>query len=168
MKLFLAAFVMMATVTFTACGDKDNDPEEQSYQASATFDILYSGQAVAAGATVEYALTAEEVSFDDCEVSLYVKNKSNATVQRVFKVELSDGPSSMANAPICYGQCTEHQLPYTSEAVAIAAGTTDSKPIQIHLYPSQHGDAHSGTYKVTVGKGANLEDPQVCFVKFIW
>ena len=167
MKLFLAAFVMMATVAFTACSEKDNDPKE-SYEASTTFDILHNGQAVAAGATVEHTLTAEEIRNDDAEVSLYVKNKSNATVQRVFKVELSDGPSSMANAPICYGQCTEHQLPYTSEAVAIAAGTTDSKPIQIHLYPSQHGDAHSGTYKVTVGKGANLEDPQVCFVKFTW
>lgn len=162
MKLFLAAFVMMATVSLVGCS---KDEEKTTYEASTTFDIIHNNQTVAAGATVEYTLGAEEF---DGEVSLFVKNKSTNTVQRVFKVELVEGPATMANAPICYGQCTEQHLPYTSEPAAIAAGATDAQAIQIHLWPDMHVDAHTGTYKVTVGNGANLEDPQVCFVKFNW
>jgi hypothetical protein len=43
-------------------------------------------------------------------------------------------------------------------------------PIIIHVYPGllEAPDAHTGTYKITVGKGASLEDPQVCFLKFNW
>jgi len=123
---------------------------------------------VAAGATVEYTLTQQEIDNDDSDAEFFVKNKTNATVQRVFKVELADGPATMGiDAPICYGVCEPHNLPYTSNAVDLASGT-DEKPIQIHLYPTFHGNAHTGTYKITVGKGAGLEDPQVFFLKFNW
>lgn len=172
-KMMMAAVMTMAMVGFVACKKDDDkktdEPEQQTYEESTTFEILYNGRAVAAGTTVEYTLTQEEIDLDDSDAKFFVKNKSNATVQRVFKVELYEGPASMKNdAPICYGtSCTAQNLPYTSDAVELDPGT-DEKAIQIHLYPSDHEDAHTGTYKVTVGKGANLEDPQVFFLKFNW
>ena len=171
-KMMMAAVMTMAMVGFVACSKDDDkktdEPQQQTYEESTTFEILYHGQAVAAGTTVEYTLTQEEINNDDSDAEFFVKNKTNATVQRVFKVELTEGPASMGTeAPICYGVCEPHNLPYTSNAVDLAPGT-DDKAIQIHLYPSFHEGAHTGTYKITVGKGANLEDPQVCFVKFNW
>ena len=170
-KYFMATIMMMSTLCFVACSkddDKKTDESTQPATASATFDILYMGRELEPFQTVYFNLTASEVETDDVEVSLYVKNKANTTMQRVFKVELVEGPTSMAiDAPICYGVCEPHNLPYTSNAVDLAPGI-DENPIQIHLYPSFHESAHTGTYKVTVGKGADLEDPQVCFVKFTW
>lgn len=170
-KYFMAAVITMAMVGFVACKkdeDKKTDEPQQEYTPSTTFDILYNGHAILEGAILEYPLSAEELANDDCDVEFFVKNKSNATVQRVFMVELAEGPASMGqNAPICYGVCEPHNLPYTSGAVNLAPGI-DEKPIQIHLYPSFHQGTHTGTYKITVGKGADLEDPQVCFVRFSW
>lgn len=171
-KMMMAAVMTMAMVGFVACkkdDDKKSDDSQQqeTYEESTSFEIIHNGQAVAAGATVEHTFTAEELDIDDADVALYVKNKTDNTLQRVYKVELAEGPSSMERAPICYGQCTDRFLPYTSEAVNLAPGT-DNTAIQIHLYPSSHGSAHTGTYKVTIGNGTNLEDPQVCFVKFNW
>lgn len=170
-KYFMAAVMMMGAMSFVACSKDDdkNTDEPQPVAASETFDILYMGRELEPGQMVYYNLTAEEVAGDDVEVSLYVKNKSNAAVQRVFKVELAEGPSSMGvDVPICYGVCESQTCPYTSPAVELAAGVADETPIMIHLYPSFHEGAHTGTYKVTVGNGVNLGDPQVCYVKFTW
>ena len=171
--MMMAAIMTMAMVGFVACkkddDNKTDEPEQQTYEESTTFEILHNGQALAAGATVDYTLSAEELANDDAEVGFFVKNKSNNSVQRVFKVELVEGPSSMAeHAPICYGVCEDLACPYTSGAITLAAGATDNQAIIIHLYPTMNGDAHTGTYKITVGKGAGLEDPQVCFLKFNW
>lgn len=162
---------MTATVSLIGCSkdeENENNNNQTTYEESNSFEIIYMNRELEAGETLNCNLTAEELEFDDAEVSLYVKNISSATAHRVYKVEFVEGPDSMKKVPVCYGQCTERDLPYTSDAVNLAAGQTDATPIQIHLYPSNHGDAHTGTYKITVGEGQSLSDPQVCFLKFSW
>jgi hypothetical protein len=44
----------------------------------------------------------------------------------------------------------------------------DPKPIQVHVYMGLHEGAHTGTYRITVGEGTSLANPQVCNIKFNW
>ena len=82
-KMMMAAVMTMAMVGFVACKKDDDkktdEPEQQTYEESTTFEILYNGRAVAAGTTVDYTLTQEEIDNDDSDAEFFVKNKSNAT-----------------------------------------------------------------------------------------
>lgn len=166
-KFFMAA-LMVATVGFIACSKDDDKKTDNSetYTESASYAIYYQGAALTAGQTINCTPTAAQIELQDAEVDIYMFNKTESTLNTCFKVELTEGPDTMKQMPVCYGVCETHQSPYTHEAIALAPGM-DSKPIQVHVYMDMH-NTNTGTYKITVGEGENLANPQVCFVKFTW
>lgn len=162
MKLFLAAFVMVATVSLTSCG---KDEEETAYEASTSYAIHYDGEVLKPGQTVKYTITDEDRATDEATVDFYIENLTQESLQTRFKVELVDGPDSMKELPVCYGQCKPVTCPYTSDVFSLAPGL-DTRALEIHCYPSMHQAGSKGTYKITVGKTGSMDDPQVFFLQF--
>ena len=161
----MAAAVMLASFSFVACG-KD-DEKENKYEESNSYAIYHEGHALAAGETITITPSEEQRQLMDVEADIYMYNKTENTLNTCFKVELAEGPESMKNeAPVCYGVCQTQQLPYIHEPISLAPGL-DSKPIQVHVYMDMH-ETHTGTYRITVGEGTSLANPQVCYIKFNW
>lgn len=164
----MAAALALASFGMVACGDDDEkDNGNTTYEESASYAIYYEGQALKAGQTIVVSPTAAQIDLDDVEADLFMYNKTDNTLNTCFKVELVDGPASMNEAPVCYGVCQSQQLPYTHEPISLAPGM-DPKPIQVHVYMGLHEGAHTGTYRITVGEGTSLANPQVCNIKFNW
>lgn len=169
-------FKYMATVaisiiglSLTAC-EKEPEPtpaNDVNYEESNTYAIYYQGSALTAGETITVSPTPEQRDNDDVEADIFMYNKTDNTLNTCFKVELVDGPATMGEAPICYGVCQSKPLPYTHEAIALAPGM-DPTPIQVHVYMGMHEGATTGTYRITVGEGSELANPQVCNIKFTW
>ncbi len=165
-KILMMALVAMSTVAMTGCG-KD-DEKENKYEESTSYAIYHEGKALAAGQTITVTPTEGQVALDDVEADLFMYNKTDNPLNTCFKVELVEGPSSMGkDVPVCYGVCQMHNLPYTHEPISVAPGL-DQKAIQVHVYMTMHEGANTGTYRITVGEGTELANPQVCNVKFNW
>jgi hypothetical protein len=164
MKFLLAAFVMMATVSLTGC-NKDDENSGETYPASTSYAVHYQGQALAPGQKVVYNITDADKETDEATVDFYIKNLTQESLQTRFKVELEDGPESMKDLPVCYGQCKPVTCPYTWNVFTLVPGL-DQQALEIHCYPSMHDAGSQGTYKITVGKGGDMEDPQVFFLQF--
>lgn len=167
MKLFLTAFVMMATVSLVACGDDDkpenssSDPEQ--YTESSTFALIYAEHAVAAGDTVVYTRTSQlaVVNFD-------IVNKTQQSHDAYFRVEKLEGPAYMNDMGFCTDVCDNFSCPFTAPSPAhpftIPAGGTEYFDFQFQ------GTFDTGTtalYKIVCGSGEALEDPQVFFLRII-
>ena len=163
-KLLLAAFVMMATVSLTSCG-KD-DEKETTNPATTTYAIHFEGQVLTPGQTVKHTVTAAEKEADEAMVDFFIENITQEALQTRFKVEFVEGPDSMRELPVCYGECKPVTCPYQSEIFSLAPGV-DTRALQIHCYPSFHEAGSKGTYKITVGKTGSMDDPQVFFLQFI-
>ena len=157
-RILMAAFVMAATFGFASCGDdtKDNpDPQPgQTYEESASYSILFNGNAVAAGSTVE--------SEEGFKVDLLLANKTDGALGTRFKVEKVSGPDAMNKIGVCIDVCTDQNCPYTSPNLNIAAGGQQYISIE---YLSERATSMTATYKLTVGEGLALNNPQVIFVK---
>ena len=162
-KLFLAAFVMMATVSLTGCS---KDDEETTYPASTSYAIHYDGQVLKPGQTVKHVVTTAEREADEAMVDFFIENITQETLQTRFKVEFVESPESMNELPVCYEQCKPVNCPYQSEIFSVAPGV-DTKALQLHCYPSLHEAGSKGTYKITVGKTGSMDDPQVFFLQFV-
>jgi hypothetical protein len=165
-KFLMAGIMMSAMVGFISCS-KDEEKEETTIEESTSYAIYYEGQALTAGQTIVVSPTADLSENPDVAADLFMYNKTSNTLNTCFKVELVDGPASMNEAPVCYGVCQSQQLPYTHEPISLAPGM-DPKPIQVHVYMGLHEGAHTGTYRITVGEGTSLANPQVCNIKFNW
>jgi hypothetical protein len=166
-RLMMAATLMLGMVSMVSCGKDDEKSKEDTYTESASYEVMYGGNKLAAGQVVEHNVSLVERENDDAEVDFIVVNKTDGSLSTVHRVELSEGPSSMNKVPVCYGQCNEVDCPYTSDPYVIEHGP-DPLPLQIHLYPSQHSSANTGTYKVTIAESDGMKNPQVFFVKFNW
>ena len=168
-KFLMAATVLFAAMNLTACNkdDEKTEPTPNPGEASAKYEIMYLGRTLEPGQVIYCNLTDEQRANDDAEVDVYMKNITDATLNTHFRVELADGPETMNEVPVCYGECLIQQCPYTSEAIQLAPGI-DTKPLQLHVYPSQHGRSGSGSYRITVGEGSSLANPQVFYVNFAW
>ena len=164
MKLFLAAFVMMATATLVGCS-KDEE-KQNDYPASTSYAIHYMDRVLEPGQMVVYNITDADRTNDEAMVDFFVENLTQESLQTRFKVEFVEGPDSMKELPVCYDQCKPVTCPYQSEVFTLAPGI-DSKAIQIHCYPGMHQAGVKGTYKLTVGKTGSMEDPQVFFLQFV-
>lgn len=162
----MAALMLGTFAGFVACGD--DDEKENKYEESTSYAIYYDGRALAAGQTITVSPNAAQIELDDVEADIFMYNKTDNTLNTCFKVELVEGPASMKDeAPVCYGVCQTQHLPYLHEPISLAPGM-DSRPVQIHVYMGLHEGAHTGTYRVTVGEGESLANPQVCNIKFNW
>lgn len=152
-RILMAAFVMAATFGFASCGDDTKDNNDQIYEESASYSILFNGNAVAAGSTVESA--------EGFKVDLYLANKTDGELDTRFKVEKVSGPDAMNTIGVCIDVCTQQRCPYTSKSITIPAGGRQLISLE---YMSESSDM-TATYKLTVGEGASLNNPQVVFVK---
>lgn len=165
MKFLMAAFVMMATVSLTGC-NKDDEKTGETYPASTSYAIHYQGRVLEPGQTVVYNVTEADRTADEAMVDFFIENKTQESLQTRFKVEFVEGPDSMNELPVCYGQCKPVTCPYQSEVFTLEPGV-DTRALQIHCYPSLHQAGAKGTYKITVGKTGSMDDPQVFFLQFV-
>jgi len=165
MKLLMAAFVMMATVSFVSC-NKDKDEESENYQASTSYAVHYQNSVLEPGQTVVHRVTDIERGAGEALEAFFLENKSDVALQTRYKVELVEGPATMKDVPVCYGECRVVTCPYQSEIFSLAPGV-DNNEFSIHCYPDFHEAGVLGTYKITVGKTGSMDDPQVFFVKFV-
>ena len=164
-KLFLAAFVMMATMGFVACGDEDktepSTPDPVQYTESSSLTIKYEGNAVAAGDTAIYThTTGMPMMFFD------VVNKTQVSRDVYFKVEMLEGPASMGSMGLCTDVCNNFTCPFIApnpnRPFTIPAGGSNSFDLQ---FMGEEGS--TAVYKMTGGIGQDLQDPQVIFLKVI-
>ena len=165
-KYLMAAVLMMASVSLVACSkDDDNKTNEETFEASGSYVIHYMNRTLEPGQTVYHNVTEAERAADEAMDDFYIENLRDVSLGTRFKVELVSGPSSMNEVPVCYGQCQPVVCPYTSDLFYLAHGV-DSHALEIHCYPSFHEAGSVGTYRMTVGVGEALDDPQVFFLQF--
>ena len=167
-KYLAIAAMSVALTGLVACDpEPEPEPEPDTYSVSSSYNVIYEGATLTPGQVIVHEVSMSEGVNDDAEVDLRVENKTNGTLSTVHCVELTEGPESMKQVPVCYGACRVVDCPYTSNPYSLEPGV-DPTPLQIHLYPSFHGDTHTGTYKVTIAEAGTLANPMVFFVKFTW
>lgn len=168
-KMMMAAVMTMAMVGFVACSKDDDkktdEPQQQTYEASGSYAIHYMGRTLEPGQTVYHNVTEAEKEADEAVDDFHIENLRDLTLGTRFKVEFVSGPTSMNEVPVCYGQCKSVICPYTSNEFDLASGL-DPIALQVHCYPRDHEAGSKGTYRITVGIGESLEDPQVFFLQF--
>ena len=167
-KYMAVVAISLATFGLTSC-EPESQPEPQpgtdtTYAESTIYAFLSGGRTLAAGETVVYNLSDNDLQNGEAKVDLFVKNKSDETQSTVLKIERMEGPESMNNIFFCHGTCKEVTCPYTSPAFQLAPGV-DENVISLEFYPTER-TGQSATYKLTAGKGRNMEDPQVVLVNF--
>lgn len=165
MKLFMVAFVMMATVSLVACSDDDENPSGQPTE-STSYAIHYQDRVLEPGETICHTVTEMERIADEAVEDFFIENKTSSTLSTSFKVEFVEGPDSMRELGVCYGVCIPVTCPYSWSVFQIEPGI-DTNPLQLHCYPSDHATGVTGTYRITVGEGSELANPQVFFLQFV-
>ena len=164
---FVAMSIALAGVV--ACGEKENTtPEPQPEpvpptQESSTFAFHYQGRTLEAGQTVYFYPSADEAENDWATVHFMMENKTEANVGTYMKVELAEGPEALNNLTICFGEtCKTGTCPWTSDVISLTPGINQNLEVALDYVPSQV--TSKSVYRITIGKGPSLEDPQVMFV----
>lgn len=159
-KYLAAVAISIATLGLTSC---DKEPEPEPNTESTSFAILYNGNAVAAGSTLDFHPSADEIANDWAQVDLRLENKTSENIQAVLKVEMVEGPDAMNRIAICYGETCKNPLcPWTSDSFTLTPGVNQNLPIHYDYSPSMVTE--KTTYRFTVAKASNLDDPQVIFI----
>ena len=178
-RLFMTALALTALIGFTAC-DPDDKPEPtpvdptpveptpdpiEDYEESTSYAIYYEGEKVLAGHTVVYNLTDEHRDLDYVSIDFVPENLTGGVAMTVVGIEMVEGPNSMKSISFCADLCRDVTCPYTSNPYQLGPGMNSITPISYHCSPSQKGTGITARYKLTVGKGENIEDPQVFFLR---
>ena len=167
---YVAVMAMAVALTgLTACEPEpepapDPTPDVNPFTESAVYAFHYDGRILKAGDTVVYNLTDADLQHEEAKVDFVVENKSAETQSSVLKIEKVKGPDSMNSIFFCHGTCNEVTCPHTTSAFQLEPGL-DPMAISIEFYPTERTGV-SATYSLTVGKGRNLDEPQVVFVTF--
>lgn len=162
-RIMLAAAIGMAMLAFAAC--KDKPEENDTITESSTYAILYNGEAIAAGATIDYHPSLTETENDFAAIDILFENKTAENQATAIKVEKVEGPAGMDNLMICYGAtCNEFPIPWTSDVTTMAPGVDHTNEFKVEYAPSQV--TSKTTFRLTIGKTAALTDPQVVFLHF--
>lgn len=162
---YLALTAMCVAMTgMAACEpDPDPDPTPDTYTESATYGIIYEGSNVAAGEILAIHPSASEITLDFASIELLPENKTGNNLETKLKVELLEGPDAMKDIMICYGEtCKNPTCPWTSDAFTLAPGVNNDMLIKFDYSPSKV--TSKTTYRMTIGKGESLEDPQVILI----
>lgn len=163
----LAVAVMAVVMTgLTSCGEKTEVPGEPSVSEttqSALYAFQYNGETVAAGATVYYTPTPQQVSNDQAMVDFYMVNRTDENLETVMKVERVSGPEELDNLEICYdGMCRNFQCPWNSDPMTLVPGVNEDLKMTIDYLPSVID--RKSVYRITIGKGTAMEEPQVMYL----
>lgn len=164
---YLAIAAMGIALTGLVACEPDPEPEPEptpdpgNYTESSTFSLKYKNNAVAAGDTIVYVHTTGLPMVD-----FYIVNKTQENHNAFVKVEKLEGPSSMNSMGFCTDVCDNFTCPFVapkpSRPFTIPAGNSGYFDLQIL------NNVESGTvalYRLTIGSGQELEDPQVVFLK---
>lgn len=167
-RIMLAAAMSVAMLALVACDPEKPDPEQNnpsgdSYTESTSYGIIIDGQNVAAGATINHVPSATETENDFASVDMLINNKTNDDLPTCLKVELLEGPDAMERFMMCYGPtCKEGHCPWTSDVFTLVPGINEDMLIKFEYYPSSV--TSKTVYRITVGKGTKLSDPQVILI----
>ena len=156
--------ISTAMFALSACGGDEPTPDNnETYNESGSYAILYNGSAVAAGETLTFHPSASEIDFDWATIHLLPENKTGNALSTVMKVELAEGPDAMKDLSICYGEtCKTGVAPWTSDPFTLEPGVNQNMEILFDYTPSKV--TAKTTFKLTMGKGTAMEDPQVIFI----
>ena len=162
-KTTIIAAISVAMLAFVSCTEKEQNVTPDEKTESTTYAILYDGSAVAASSTINYRPTLSETTNDFASVDLLLENKTNANQQTCLKIERTEGPDAMNRIMICYGEtCKEGNCPWMSDAFTLVPGINSDMLVKFEYAPSQV--TSQTTYRLTVGKGETLSDPQVIYI----
>ena len=162
-RIVLAAAMSMAMLTLAACKDKPED--NNALTESLTYAVIWDGSAIAAGATIDYHPSLIETEMDFAALDILFENKTDSDQPTAIKMEKVEGPASMDNLMICFGvTCNEFPIPWTSDVVTMHPGINEDQVLKVEYAPSQI--TSNTTFRLTVGKTAALNDPQVVYIKF--
>lgn len=169
MKNIFKSLAMIAIGTamlgLVACEDTDDDPIDttETYSESASYAIIYNGDAIAAGATLEVHPTIDQVTMDFAAINILLENKTDGNLETMIKMEKLEGPDEMNKIMICYGEtCKNPDCPWTSDAFTLTPGINENMAISFDYTPSKVGN--KTVYRMTVGKAASLDDAQVILI----
>lgn len=151
LALTAMTIVMMGLVS---CGDKDEP---------AIYGFQYDGKAVAADATVYFTPTTTQVRDDWAVAEFMMENLTDANLETVMKVEVVSGPTELNALTICFGEtCRIGTCPWTSDPFTLVPGVNTEVPVHLEYAPSVING--TSVYRITIGKGAALENPQVMYI----
>lgn len=161
-KYMAVAAMSIALVGLTACTDK---PEENSENVESTsYAFHFNGETVSAGATVSYSPTLQQMTLDWGSLDFLMENKTDANLETCMKVERTEGPAAFDNLSICYGEtCKTGTCPWTSDVFTLVPGVNENMKVIIDFIPS--AATEDAVYRITIGKGTSLQDPQVMYVR---
>lgn len=160
----MATLMLGAFATFAACGNDEKKDNNQTYEESSTFALYVNGQRIEAGGTVEAVPTAEEVRNDFAHLDINVENKSGFAIPACISLSKVEGPATMDKVEICYnGACRQHTCPFTSDPFTMEAGLASANTITYDYTPS--AITSTVIYRLTVGEGTSMANPQVLFIK---
>lgn len=164
---YLATMAMCVALTgLMACNDDPEptpEPEPNPYTESNTYAINYNNSAIAAGTTLEYHPTSSQIEMDFATIELIPVNKTDGNLATVLKVEKIEGPETMDDIMICYGEtCKNPHCPWVSDPFTLVPGENNQMLIKFDYTPSMV--TSKTTYRMTMGKGATLDDPQVILI----
>lgn len=159
---YLSTMALCVAMTGLVACEPEPDPTP-TYSESNTYAIIYNGNPIAAGEILSYHPTITETANDLAVIHLLLENKTGATQTTKMKVEKIEGPASMDDLMICFGEeCNNPTAPWTSPVFSLEPGVNEQLPITFDYTPSKVTE--KTTYRMTIGKGASLEDPQVILI----
>lgn len=136
------------------------EPEPEQYTESSTLTIKYEGNAVAAGDTAVYNNNNSVIPMMVFEVV----NKTHTGFDAYFKVEMLEGPESMGSMGFCTDVCNNFICPFVAprpnRPFTIPANGSNTFDLQF-----MGGEGSRALYKMTAGKGEDLQDPQIIFLR---
>lgn len=154
-KLLIAA-VTVLTLGLTACNKDDEDDNGNTpLTESTTYQITYNSEVVMAGDTIDNG------SFS---VKVKVKNITETNQQTYVKVERVAGSSAMNSVILCTNICYDATpCPFVSESAFTIYANSEQEVELKYFSLTPHKTEMNATYRITVGKGTSLDDPQIYF-----
>lgn len=162
-RILMAAFVMAATFGFASCEDenKDKPATGQTYEASTSYAIYVNGSEIPAGETYTYTASETDINDDIVVVNFIIENKTADQLNTSHRIELVEGASAFEGYEVCAGTT----CPWDGKPYGLNPGMNPDYPIKYDIVPSQCPAGSSALYKLTVGQGNGLADPQVIFFR---
>lgn len=176
-KFFMAVAIVFGAAAVSSCDPEDPTPNPDptpeapaeptinpdEYENSPVYSVKYDGATVNAGDIVTRPISDAEMDDAFVVVDFTIKNESMEAQSTVAYMDMIYGPESFREIGICISTCQNGTAPFACNPYEIAAGAEQS--LELEAFPGDKGVYHSAIYKVTVGQGQELNNPQVFFLK---
>ena len=163
---YLATAAMCISLTgLVGCEPEQVEPSNTPDPTveSALFAFQYDGQVMKAGDTIQYHPSMNQTAIDQASVDFFLINKTEEELSSVMKVELMAGATALNSLQICYADnCRVYTCPWTSDPITLVPGVNTDMKITIDYRPTDI--TTQSIYRVTIGKGTAMEEPQVMYL----